>query len=423
MSVLSDLDLVGVDRFQQALHAPVLRAMQLGVKIDLDRRHTMATELKQAIRDREEWLTETLGHALNTGSTPQMRALFYSDLAQRVIKNPATGQPTLDDEALQLIALREPLLRPLVNAIADKRTLGVLKSTFIDMPLGDDGRMHTSFNICGAYTYRFSSSKDAFGSGGNLENIPSDKSRSVGRAEARGMSLPNVRSMFVPDEGYTFFEIDLKRADLWVDAWEANDALLKEMLRSGGDIHMENARTLYGPAATEAQRELAKTGIHLTHKGGGPRTLAAQMGITVRDATAFQDRWFAAHPGIKQFLIRTAAELERNDMTVSNRFGFKCHFFDRPSSVLGKAVAWIAQSTVSRVINGAWLNIHNAEPDVQVLLQVHDSIAGQYPTHLTDIPRRLLAHAAIPIPYADPLTIPVSIKTSTVSWGACAEAP
>lgn len=420
MAVLADLGLTEVDRWQQALFWPVLRAMQIGVRVDQERRRAMAGELRAAIRERDALIEEMLGHPLNTGSTPQMRALFYHDLGQRVVKSHATGAPTLNDEALQAIATREPLLRPLVNAIADKRTLGVLKSTFIDMPLGEDGRMRTSFNFL-PYTYRFSSSEDAFGSGGNLENIPSDKSRAVGRAERRGLTLPNVREMFVPDPGYTFFEIDLKRADLWVDAWESGDAGLKEILRSGADVHWSNARDLYGPQATPRQREMAKTGIHLTHKGGGPRTLAVQMGISVKEAADFQRRWFAAHPAIRQWLDATAAELEHNDMTVSNRFGYRCHFFDRPGSVLGEAVAWKAQSTVARVINEAWLNIYRAEPAVQVLLQVHDSIAGQYPSTDTDAPRRLTALSAIPVPYADPLTIPVSIKTSNESWGACAE--
>ena len=59
-------------------------------------------------------------------------------------------------------------------------------------------------------------------------------------------------------------------------------------------------------------------------------------------------------------------------------------------------------------------------PDVQVLLQVHDSLAGQFPTHRREeMIRRMKAAARIVVPYEDPLIIPVGIKTSEVSWGEC----
>jgi hypothetical protein len=57
---------------------------------------------------------------------------------------------------------------------------------------------------------------------------------------------------------------------------------------------------------------------------------------------------------------------------------------------------------------------------VQVLLQVHDSLAGQFLTHQANKLLPLIRqHSQIIVPYEDPLIIPVGIKTSTVSWGAC----
>jgi hypothetical protein len=57
---------------------------------------------------------------------------------------------------------------------------------------------------------------------------------------------------------------------------------------------------------------------------------------------------------------------------------------------------------------------------VEVLLQVHDSLAGQFPTAETARYIDLIKERAIVrIPYEDPLVIPVGIKTSTKSWGEC----
>ena len=88
---------------------------------------------------------------------------------------------------------------------------------------------------------------------------------------------------------------------------------------------------------------------------------------------------------------------------------------------LAEAVAWVPQSTVANVINKAWLNIYKAAPEIQVLLQVHDSLAGQFPTNtkLQSI-SKLKQLAQVTIPYDDPLVIPVGVKTSEVSWGECA---
>jgi hypothetical protein len=57
---------------------------------------------------------------------------------------------------------------------------------------------------------------------------------------------------------------------------------------------------------------------------------------------------------------------------------------------------------------------------LEVLMQVHDSLAGQFPTSQSHIILpRIKELSKIVVPYDDPLIIPTSIKTSTVSWGAC----
>jgi len=56
----------------------------------------------------------------------------------------------------------------------------------------------------------------------------------------------------------------------------------------------------------------------------------------------------------------------------------------------------------------------------EVLLQVHDSLAGQFPTHKKEqCVARMLELSKIVIPYDDPLIIPTGVNCSEVSWGAC----
>lgn len=240
--------------------------------------------------------------------------------------------------------------------------------------------------------------------------------------------LPNIRKLFTPDPGWIFFDLDLDRADLQVVVWEAEDDGLKAALREGVDIHCLNAKTLFNLSAPvgeikarhPAQRQLAKSWVHGTDYGGGPRTMAAACGITVHQAERMQARWFEAHPGIKRWHERVAGDLART-RTVWNKFGYRRFYFDRVDEVLPEALAWIPQSTVAITINSIWLRFDEELPnDCQVLLQVHDSLAGQVRfDRATETLARMRELSAIEIPYPDPLVIPVGIKTSQMSWGDC----
>jgi DNA polymerase I-like protein with 3'-5' exonuclease and polymerase domains len=416
--VLESLGLLEQNAFQQRLFWAALRAMQLGVRVDLERRAQITAELGLAIEDCDRFISDVLGHPLNVRSSPQMAGLFYGDLAQKPVMSRAKkNQPShvsCDDEALQVVAKREPLLRSLVDKILHRRSLSVLKTSFAEARLGEDGRMRCSLNICGTETFRLSSSQDAFGSGLNLQTIPDENTKASVKAERRGESIPNIKAMFVPDPGYTFFNLDLDRADLHVVVWEADDAELKAVLRSGADIHAENAKVL------GCDRELAKSFIHGTNYGGSSRTMAIVCGISTHIADAYQRRWFGAHPGIHRWHTEVERRLNAT-REVHNAFGYRRHYFGRLEGLLPEALAWIPQSCVSCAINRAWVHLYENQPDIQTLLQVHDSLAGQFKTLSAEPATASIKECCkVIIPYPHPLVIPTSLKTSPVSWGACA---
>lgn len=159
-------------QFQMAQFMPVLRMMLRGVLIEQKQKNELAKKLFHSMYEREQWMKEVLGFVLNPRSPKQMKEFFYDDLGLPVQKNRKTGKPTLDDKALQVLAKKEPLVRPLIQIIQEYRSIGVFLSTFVKAELSADGRARSSYNIAGAETFRWSSSKDAFGNGMNLQNIP-----------------------------------------------------------------------------------------------------------------------------------------------------------------------------------------------------------------------------------------------------------
>ncbi len=472
--------LTKIHSFQQAMFWPVLKAMNRGLRVREGVSKQLADEIQQQIWLREDFLEKVIGREINIDSPKQLIELFYTELGQPAIwtraKKGVPAHITCDDEALLKIGTRELLLRPLTQCIADIRTLGKFKDEFILAKRDFDGRMRCSFNIGGSEsgksapkTYRLSSSKNAFGSGANLQTIPGEKSKSVGKWDARAKNhlaiigdpyqLPNLRSMYAPDPGFTFFDLDLDRADLHVMAWDADEPLLKEALKKRVDLHLLNVYVLdakdpppleelvethpkymdhRGPR--KLKREFAKIFCHATDYLGKGRTVAAHTGRTVQETERAQKIYLSTYKGIKKWQDSIIAQVNAHRF-VENKFGYRWYIFDRiDDSVMPEAVAWIPQSTVSVAINRLWMNLfqgvtedkwnfsyenmirllRNSAHGIEVLLQVHDSLPGQFPTHRkAECLAKIEELSRILIPYDDPLIIPTGIGTSEVSWGEC----
>jgi len=416
-NVIESLGMQSVAAFQQALALPVLHTMNRGIRVDNEARAAFALELMEGVSQREAYLYDLLGHEVNIKSPKQMQELFYNEFNQPVILGKKTQSPTTDDEALHRIAQREPILKPITQCISELRSLGVFHSTFVSAPLDTDGRIRTSFNIAGTDTYRFASSKNAFGTGLNCQNIPNG-----GDTEDAGLTLPNVRKLFIPDEGNTFFDIDLDSADLRIVAYESDCKWLKEQLNLGRKPYVEVAKEYYhDPSITKNHKSypVFKALCHGTHYLGTPSGLAPRIGLLVHEVERIQKWYYGLCPEIKVWQDRIKKEVEGRRY-ITNVLGYRRYFFDKiEGTVFNQAVAWIPQSTVACVINRGYVNIFNNLKEAEILLQVHDSLAGQYPSHLGWVKDRIIEESRITLPYSDPLVIPVGIKTSTRSWGDC----
>lgn len=449
-NVLKSLKLQEPYRFQMELWWHTLHMMLRGIRVDKEMKNRLSGELLEAIMERESEIQQILGHPLNPRSPKQMQALFYNDLAMPVQRNRKTKKPSLDEEALQAIARKEPLIRDLIRRIVEVRSIGVIRSTFVEAREDSDGRMRSSFNPAGTETYRFSSSTDAFGSGANLENIPRGlEDEAIEITELSQYATPNIRKLYIPDSDHAIGECDLEGADAQVVAEEADDEPLREIFRKRLKVHVENGRMFYGATmmGADGKREpyytRIKVGGHATNYGITARSLAQAINITVHEAEKFQKRWFEIHPGIPKWHERVMGDL-MTSRTVRNRFGYRRMYFDRMESVLGEALAWVPQSTVACITNRALCRLRPAFTDyyrqypaeqardrftdaavarlhqlgIQLLLQVHDSFVFQYPIrHEAEILSLLRSVIAVAVPYDKPLIIPWGLKTSTKSWG------
>lgn len=403
-----------VVEFQHKLWYPVLWTMMRGVRVDHQYKSRIMQDLLTATDICHARMVDLVGYEVNTASPAQVKAMLYDDFRFPVIRDRKTHQPTSNDEAIRACNAHEPLFEPVGKLILQERSLRVFNSTFASAATSKDGRMRTSFKMCGTDTFRFASSENAFGSGLNFQNIPSGDP-SIG--------LPNMRQMFIPDVGYEFFDIDLNAADLRTVVWESDEKEMKDMLARGLDPYTEVAKEFYkDPSITkkDPRRQLFKAFCHGTNYLGTAKGLAGRVGLTIIDAERTQKWYFERFPRIKKWQDRLKDQVLKRKF-VSNAFGYTFYFFGRiEGTVLNQAAAWIPQSTVGCIINRAYVNIYENLPEVEVLLQVHDSLAGQYPKAQAERYRELiLQNAQIVVPYDDPMIIPVGINYSSESWGGC----
>lgn len=247
------------------------------------------------------------------------------------------------------------------------------------------------------------------------------------------VKLPNIRELFLPDPGYVILDCDLSGADAQVVAWEAQDEDLKNAFKSGLNIHNHNGKTIWGdaytidgkrPGAKYTMRDECKRAVHATNYGTSARTLAITLGWKVVEAERFIHSWLnELHPAIGDWHTNTSHKLNTT-RTITNAFGYRIVYFDRLDAMLPTALAWTPQSTVALVCAKAMIRLDSI-PWVEILLQVHDSLVFQIPSHRFT-PANLAVikdHLTVPVPYPnDPLLIPWDLSYSRESWGKCEKA-
>jgi len=164
-----------------------LRMMQRGVAIDEPRRNRIGFELMEKYSELatdllriipQSWAGEpgksakTKEPVLWFSSTKQLKWVFGEMLGIKIPLSRKTGQETLGKEALNELREKYPVWRPMFDLLSDIRSVGVFLTHFVRAPLDPDRRMRCSFNPAGTETFRWSSSKNAFGRGANLQNLP-----------------------------------------------------------------------------------------------------------------------------------------------------------------------------------------------------------------------------------------------------------
>jgi len=355
-------------RLEHPLILVLAEMERAGVRLDAPVLTEMSAQCATRISELEAALYALAGEPLNLQSGPQVAQMLFEKLKLKPGRRTKTGYST-DEAVLEELASEHPFPRLLL----EYRTLTKLRSTYLDaLPAAADprdGRVHTRFEQTGAATGRLSSSNP------NLQNIPMRTEQ--GRA---------IRKAFVAPPGGVLIGADYSQIELRVMAHLSGDPNLIEAFQTGGDIHAETARRIFGvkdDALDPALRARAKVVNFGVMYGMGARSLSQQMGIGLEEAQEFIAHYFRVYARVREYLDGTVEEARRRGY-VQTLLGRR-RYLPGLDSAHGAERAFAERAAINAPIQGsaadlmklAMIRVHHALParsGARLLLQVHDEL-------------------------------------------------
>jgi DNA polymerase-1 len=280
------------DNVERPLVRVLARMEKAGVRVDVARLRELYEGLVAESRQLEVRIQEVAGEPFRVNSTPQLRHILFDKLGLQPQKKTKTGFST-DAASLEKLRGQHEIIEPLLRY----REVEKLRSTYGESLLGEvgeDGRIHATFNQTVARTGRLSSDRP------NLHNIP------IRTEEGR-----RIRRAFIPAEGCRFLVADYNQIELRVIAHLAQDPGLIEAFASRQDIHRATAARIFGAdpsQVTIGQRSKAKMVSYGLAYGMESYGLGQRLGIPTEEAAAILDAYFEAFPSVRSYMERTVAE-------------------------------------------------------------------------------------------------------------------
>ena len=352
----------------------VLAAMEdVGVRIDDYRMGEITARLQERVEELESKAYELAGEEFMLGSTQQVARILFETLALTPGRKGKTGYST-DTRVLRTIRGEHEI----VPVLEEWRELTKLINTYLGpLPsmIGDDGRLHTTFNQAVAATGRLSTSNP------NLQAIPIRTE--LGR---------EIRSAFVAEPGWKLVSADYSQVELRILAHVSGEPKLREAFARGEDIHAATAAEVLGrPQAelTKDERNIAKMVNFGIIYGISAFGLSENLEISREEAQTYIDAYLARFPHVQDFIARTI-EQAKEDGYVTTLLGRRrpvpeIRASNRQTRSLGErlAVNSVMQGTAADVIKVAMVRVHErlrAEGRAsRLVLQVHDELLLEAP--------------------------------------------
>lgn len=365
--------------------ANVLAKMEnIGFDVDRQGIEDYGKMLSEQIKSLEESIYESSGTQFNINSPKQLGKVLFEDLGLPCKKKTKSGYST-NAEVLESLRYQHPV----VEMVLQYRTLAKLNSTYCEgllKVIGDDGRIHSSFNQTETRTGRISSTEP------NLQNIP--VRTELGR---------EMRRFFCAREGWVLVDADYSQIELRVLAHIAHDKNMIEAFKNNDDIHAITASQVFGmplDMVTPIMRSRAKAVNFGIVYGIGAFSLAKDIGVSNKEASTYIKNYLSHYSGVDEYM-KNVVEKAKQDGYVETMFGRRRYLPELTSGkhmlrAFGERVArnMPIQGTAADIIKIAMVKVNDRIKKeglrARLILQVHDELIVEAPQEESEIVAKLL---------------------------------
>ncbi len=364
----------------------VLAEMELaGCRVDARALADFGELLSRRAAELEQSIFDLAGETFNINSPKQLGEVLFGKLGLPHGKKTKTGWSTNADvlEKLRYEA-------PIVGAVLEYRQFTKLKSTYADgllKAIDPDGRVRTSFQMTVTATGRLSSTEP------NLQNIPT-----------RTDLGSEIRRMFIPAEGCVLVDADYSQIELRLLAHIAGDEAMQQAFTSGLDIHTATAAQVFhvapGDVTPDMRRSAKAVNFGIVY-GISPFSLSQDIGVTVAEAKAYMEAYFATYPGVRAYMesvVERARETgyvetllhRRRDLPELKSSNFNLRSFGERVA-LNMPIQGTAADVMKLAMVAVWNRLRAEGLAARLVLQVHDELIVECPEHEAEQVSRLLA--------------------------------
>ena len=257
-----------------------------GINVDKNVLNEMNVELENKITEISNKIYDLAGEKFNISSPKQLGEILFEKLKVGSSKKTKKGYST-DKNILEKYKNRHPII-PLV---LEHRMLTKLQSTYVvglKENILQDGKIHTIYTQTITRTGRLSSIEP------NLQNIP-----------IRTNYGKLIRKAFVASPNSVLLSSDYSQIELRVFAHFSKVPNLIKAFNNDVDIHKQTAMDIFGvdeDSVTPLMRRQAKAVNFGILYGISSFGLAEDLGISVREAKEFINKYFETYGGIKIYM-------------------------------------------------------------------------------------------------------------------------
>ncbi|WP_100065101.1 DNA polymerase I [Miniphocaeibacter massiliensis] len=347
----------------------VLASMEFeGFSVNKEYLKDLGIKFDKEIEELEKLIYKDAGGEFNINSPKQLGEILFEKLNLPVIKKTKTGYST-DAEVLDKLTGSHEI----IERILRYRTVKKLNSTYIEGLLklvGEDGRIHSTFNQTIAVTGRISSIDP------NLQNIP------VKTEEGR-----LIRKAFVAGEGKKLVDADYSQIELRVLAHLANDEIMLNAFKDNIDIHTKTASEVFNvdiDKVTSLDRSNAKAVNFGIVYGIGDYSLSQDLKITRKEAKEYIENYLNTYKGIKKYMedIVEIGKEQGYVETIMHRRRYIPELNSKNFNIRGfgerVALNTPIQGSAADIIKIAMVQVYNKLKEEKfkskLILQVHDEL-------------------------------------------------